>query len=248
MAEDPVKAPLPARLHGALKSMEKRARRSFGRDITTPAGRALSWLHFHLFDHAYLRLPWTNFDRVAEGVYRSNHPGPRRLARYKRMGICAVLNLRGDDGYAPWLFEEEACRALGLDLRVAKIYARKPATRAEMIRLIDTMREMPRPFVLHCKSGADRAGLAAVLYAHVIDGQPLKEARRHLNWRYVHLKSTRTGIVDHILDMYETRAAEGPISLEEWIRTEYSARDAAISFARLRGEPVPAKYRDTASA
>ncbi len=248
MAQDPVKAPLPARLHGALKSMERRARRSFGRDITTPAGRALSWLHFHLFDHAYLRLPWTNFDRVAEGVYRSNHPGPRRLARYKRMGIRAVLNLRGDDGFAAWLFEEEACRALGLDLRVAKIYARKAATRAEMVRLIDTMREMPRPFVLHCKSGADRAGLAAVLYAHVIDGQPLETARRHLHWRYVHLKSTRTGIVDHILDMYEARAAETPISLEHWIRTEYSARDAAISFARKRGEPVPEKYRDVASA
>jgi protein tyrosine phosphatase (PTP) superfamily phosphohydrolase (DUF442 family) len=246
MAKDTVKEPLGERLHGALKSAEKRARRSFGRDIGTPGARALSWLHFHLFDHAWLRGPWTNFDRVAEGVYRSNHPGPRRLARYRRMGIRAVLNLRGDDGYAPWLFEEEACRALGLDLRVAKIYARKPATRAEMIRLIDTLREMPKPFVLHCKSGADRAGLAAVLYAHVIDGQPLAEARRHLHWRYIHFKGTATGVVDHILDMYEARAAESPISLEDWIRTEYTARDAAISFARARGKPVPAKYRDAA--
>jgi hypothetical protein len=160
------------------------------------------------------------------------------------MGIRAVLNLRGDDGFAPWLFEEEACRALGLELRVAKIYARKPATRAEMVRLIDTMRAMPKPFVMHCKSGADRAGLAAVLYAHILDGQPLDVARKHLHWRYIHLKGTKTGIVDHILDMYEARTVRSPIGLEAWIRTEYSARDAAISFARARGHRVPAKYRD----
>lgn len=243
MANTPARAPLGERIHGALKRVERRARRSFGTDLATPGGRMLTWLNFHLFDHAYLRWSWTNFDRVAEGVYRSNHPGPRRLARYKRMGIRAVLNLRGDDGLAPWLLEEEACRRLGLDLRVAKIYARKPATRAELIRLIETMRAMPRPFVMHCKSGADRAGLAAALYAHVVDGQSLAEARRHLHWRYVHLRSSRTGIVDHILDMYEARAAEQPIGLEEWIRTEYSARDAAISFAERRGEPIPDKYR-----
>jgi len=232
----------------ALKRLEKRMRRAFGTDISTPRARALAWLHFHLFDHAYLRVPWTNFDRVAEGVYRSNHPGPGRLARYRRRGIRGILNLRGDDGEAPWLFEEEACRNLGLELRTAKIYARKPATRAEMARLLDTMRAMPKPFVMHCKSGADRAGLAAVIYAHAIDGQPLEQAKKHLHWRYVHLKSSKTGVVDHIVEMYERRAAESPIGMEAWLRTEYNARDAAISFARARGKPIPAKYRDTETA
>lgn len=230
----------------ALKRIERRVRTSFGDDIETPLGRFLSWIHFQAFDHAFLRLPWTNFDRVAEGVYRSNHPGPGRLRRYKAMGIRGVLNLRGDDGYSPWLFEQEACAELGLELRVAKIYARKAATQAEMIRLIDTMREMPKPFVMHCKSGADRAGLAAVLYAHIIDGQPLEQAKRHLHWRYIHFKSTHTGIVDHIIEMYEARNAESPVDMETWFRTEYNARAAAISFARKRGKPIPEKYRTPA--
>jgi len=214
-------------------------RRSFGDDISTPRARALSWLHFQLFDHAFLRIPWTNFDTVADGVYRSNHPGPGRLKRYKRMGIRSVLNLRGQNAESPWLFEEEACRKLGLNLYVAKIYARKPATRREMIRLIDTMRVIEKPFVMHCKSGADRAGLAAVLYAHIIDGQPLDQARKHLHWRYIHLKSTKTGIVDHILDVYEARNAREAIPLEDWLRTEYNTRDVAVSFARLRGTAPP---------
>ncbi|MEM6739011.1 MAG: tyrosine-protein phosphatase [Pseudomonadota bacterium] len=222
-----------------LKRLERAARGAFGNDVSTPWARALTWFHFQVFDHAFLRGLWTNFDTVADGVYRSNHPGPGRLKRYKAMGVRSVLNLRGERGQAPWILEEEACRALGLNLYVAKIYARKAARRDELVRLIDTMRVIEKPFVMHCKSGADRAGFASVLYAHVIDGQPLAEARRHLHWSYAHLSATRTGIVDHVLDMYEARAARSPISLEDWLRTEYTKRDVAVSFAKLRGKTPP---------
>jgi protein tyrosine/serine phosphatase len=219
------------RMSQALKSLERRVRTSFGDDISTPGARRLAWLHFHLFDHAFLRVPWTNFDTVAPGVYRSNHPGPRRLARYRAMGIRTVLNLRGRDKFSPWLFEEEACRRLGLTLVVARIYARKPASRREILTLIDTMRRIEKPFVMHCKSGADRAGFAAVLYKAIIEGAPLAEARRHLAARYIHFRWSKTGIVDHIIDLYEARAAETGIGMEAWFRTEYDPRAAAASFA-----------------
>lgn len=202
--------------------------------MSTPFGRFLTWLNFQLFDHAFLRVFWTNFDVVAKDVYRSNHPGAGRLARYKRNGIVGILNLRGDKGQAPWLLEQAAARRLGLDLRVARIYARKPASRSEILHLIETMRQMPKPFVMHCKSGADRAGFAAVLYAHIIDGQPLAEAKRHLHWRYLHLKSTKTGIVDHIIELYEAQNARTPIPMEEWFRTAYDPSVAKASFARRR--------------
>jgi len=225
-------------LPATLKTLERRLRAALAGDIDSPRGRARAWLHFNLIDHAFLRVPWTNFDRVAEGVYRSNHPGPRRLRRYRDRGIRAVLNLRGENDESPWMLEQDACRALGLELRVAKIYARKPPGRDELVHLIETMRTMPRPFVMHCKSGADRAGFAAALYAHILDGQPLAQARRHLHWRYLHLASTKTGIVDHILDLYEARLAQGPISLEAWIRDEYDPARARESFARRRrGQP-----------
>jgi protein tyrosine/serine phosphatase len=219
------------RLSASLKSLEVRARTSFGDDIATPAGRRLAHWHFHLFDHAFLRVPWTNFDAVADGVYRANHPGPARLAKWREMGIRGVLNLRGPDRFSPWLFEAEACARLGLDLRTAKIYARKPAKPVELLALIATMRAMPKPFVMHCKSGADRAGFAAALYLLAVEGAPMAAARQHLSWRYLHLKWTKTGIVDHILDLYEARAARAPIGIEDWIATEYDHRQAAASFA-----------------
>ncbi|MEO1308812.1 MAG: protein tyrosine phosphatase, partial [Pseudomonadota bacterium] len=114
-------------LRQRLKDAERKVRSSFGDDISTPAGRWQAWAHFNLMDHAFLRVWWTNFGQVADGVYRSNHPGPKRLEKYKQMGIKTVLNLRGNDGYSPWLLEEEACERLGMDLVVRKIYARKPA-------------------------------------------------------------------------------------------------------------------------
>ncbi|WP_068115678.1 tyrosine-protein phosphatase [Tropicimonas marinistellae] len=222
------------RLETWFENLERRLRKSVGGDIATPENRRRAWWHFQLFDHAFLRLWWTNFDKVADGVYRSNHPGPERLVRYKEMGIRSILNLRGEDGRSPWLFEKEACDDLGIDLQVAKIYARKPAKRHEILNLIETMRGMEKPFVMHCKSGADRAGFAAVLYKAVIEGAPLEEARRHLSLRYIHTDWTATGIVDHIFDMYEARNAEDPIDLETWFETEYDHKAAAASFAEKR--------------
>lgn len=219
------------RLSTSLKSLERRVRTSFGDDISTPAKRRQAWWHFQLFDHAFLRVWWTNFDEVAPGVYRSNHPGPKRLEKYKALGIKSVLNLRGVDRYSPWLFEKEACDQLGLNLYVAKIYARKPARREEILKLIETMRTIEKPFVMHCKSGADRAGFAAVLYKIIIEKVPVAEARKHLALKYIHFDWTATGIVDHIIDLYEARNARDPIDMEEWFRTEYRGKAAAESFA-----------------
>ena len=218
-----------------FKQKEKAIRTSFGDDISTPAARRQAKWHFNFFDHAWLRTFWTNFDKVADGVYRSNHPGTERLRKYKAMGITHVLNLRGrEGGYSPWLFEEEACRELGLELVVAKIYARKPASRAEILNLIHHLKTLPKPFVLHCKSGADRAGFASVLYKLIVEKSSIAEARKHLSPRYLHLKWTKTGICDHIIDLWEARHIETGIGIEEWFLTEYDPEAAKRSFAALR--------------
>jgi len=115
-----------ARLARALHDVERRLARSFGRDISTPRGRAAAWVHFHLFDHGILRTVWSNLDEVAPGVWRSNQPSPRRLERYHRMGIRTILNLRGTKDGSPWLFEREAAQRLGM--RMIDTRASTPAS------------------------------------------------------------------------------------------------------------------------
>ena len=47
------------------------------------------------------------------------------------------------------------------------ISATKRPTRRELLVLIDTLRSCPYPLLIHCKSGADRTGLASALYLMV---------------------------------------------------------------------------------
>lgn len=224
------------RMGQRLRERERRWRKSFGKDITDPRQRLLSHVHFQLIDHAILRHLWWNEEEIAPGVWRSNQPDRRRLARWKARGIRTVLSLRGTPRTSHYLFEAEACRDLGLTLVTTELHARRPASREALLRLIALFRSVERPFVMHCKSGADRAGLASVLYLLAIEGRPLAEARRHLSFRYLHIRQSRTGVLDHMIDIYAARLAQGPIGIEAWIATEYDPAAVAESFARLRGK------------
>lgn len=204
-----------------LDDKERKLRYSFGRDISTPRQRALSKFHYHLFDHAFLRIPWTNFHEIAPGVYRSNQPTHKRFEKYAAMGIKTVINLRGADGAAHYLFEEESCRELGLTLVNAKLWARSTAGPEYILGVIKALREAERPMMFHCKSGADRAGFVAAVYLIVFEGKSVDEARKMLSFKYIHLKFTKTGVQDYLLRVYKARLTKGEIGFEDWIRDEY---------------------------
>jgi protein tyrosine phosphatase (PTP) superfamily phosphohydrolase (DUF442 family) len=213
-----------AKLWNRVEEAERRFRHSWGRDISTPSGRRWAHLHYHLFDHAFLRIFWTNFWPVAPGVWRSNQPTHARFERYAAMGIKTVVNLRGEDPGAHYLFEKESCDKLGLTLINAKLWAREAAPRSRILDVIEALRHAERPLVFHCKSGADRAGFVAALYQMVFDGQPVEMARKQLGLKYIHLDFTKTGVQDYVLDVYEARLTQGPIGFEDWIRNEYKAK------------------------
>ncbi len=213
-----------------LDRSERRLRRSFGKDISTPAARRWARLHYHVFDHAFLRTFWTNFFQIAPGVYRSNQPTHGRFVKYKQLGIKTVINLRGEDAYAHYLFEKESCRALGLTLINTKLWARQTAKAERILEVIDAMRRAEKPFVFHCKSGADRAGFAAAVYLIVFEKIPPEEARRQLGLKYIHLKFTKTGVQDYLLRVYQARNAREPIDFETWIRTEYDHKKVQAGF------------------
>jgi len=174
-----------------LDGMERKWRYSFGYDISTPEARRKS--------------KWTH----------------KRFLKYRDMGIKSVINLRGEDKYAHYLFEEESCRILGIKLYNTKLWARTAANRENIVAVIDAMRMVQRPFLFHCKSGADRAGFCAAMYQIIFDDVPVQEARKQLSIKFIHLKWSKTGVQGYILDVFEARQAKGNIDFETWIRTEY---------------------------
>jgi protein tyrosine/serine phosphatase len=222
------------KLFNRIHEAEKRWSSSYGRDISTPRGRRQAWWHFHLSDHGFLRTVWTNLFEIAPGVWRSNQPSQARVKRYHEMGIRTILNLRGKDDYSFYLFEHEAAQRLGMAMIDLTIYARSLVSAERFLELLDIFARIERPFVMHCKSGADRAGLASALWLLHVEGRPVGEAQRQLSFRYVHLKSTKTGVLDLLLRTYADDIAVTPMPIREWFQTRYDP--AAIQAAFDAGE------------
>jgi len=206
-----------------LDNLERSVRTSFGRDISSSSGRFWAHIHFHLMDHAFLRVFWNNFHQVCDEVYRANQPSPAHLQSYRDKGIKAVLNLRGFAQQSYALFEEDSCKKLGLELISIPLSSSSAPQPEKLLEIIGIIEKIPKPFVLHCKSGADRAGLVSALYLIVIKKLSVAEAKKQLSFKYLHLDFTKTGILDYIFDVFSERLKIEDIDFCDWLKKEYNA-------------------------
>jgi protein tyrosine/serine phosphatase len=193
----------------------------FQGDVTTPRGRTLAWLDALLVDHAVFRLVWSNFAAVVPGrLYRCNHPTPARLAALtRRYGIRTLINLRGETGNGSDALSRAKAGELGLVFVDAPLESRGAPQRDRILRLHDIFRHMRAPALLHCKSGADRAGLAAGLFV-LFHGGTAREALAQLSLRFGHIRQARTGVLDAFFHHY-AREAEGRKPFLDWVRDDY---------------------------
>jgi protein tyrosine phosphatase (PTP) superfamily phosphohydrolase (DUF442 family) len=130
-----------------------------------------------------------NFSAVEAGVlYRSAQPDRDDLVTAAREhGIKSVLNLRGRNPGSPWYDEEiAASRELGLAHYDYPISAHRFVTRQQVAEILDIVRQAPKPLLVHCKSGADRAGLVSALYRFALTGTKAEEADQELSLVYGH--------------------------------------------------------------
>ena len=198
-----------------------------------PSSRRRFWLNSLFVDHAALRLGWRNWAAVERGrLYRSNHPLPWQLRHAaRRFGLRTVINLRGEraDCGSDRLGRAEAA-ALGLHHVDAPFESRGAPHRDRVLRLAEIYRAMPEPALIHCKSGADRTGLAAGTWL-LLQGRPPDEALAQLSLRFGHVRQGRTGILDAFFRLY---AAAGAGSKRkpflDWVRDDYDEAALRESF------------------
>ncbi len=219
-----------------LDHKERAYRNSFGRDITDPVERARSYKHYDWMDHGILRRRWHNFEEVAPGVYRSNHPHHARFAAYAEMGIVSVLNLRGVSDQSHHLFEVESCEQLGLELVTVHLGARNTPLQHRLVALLDAFETLPKPFLMHCKSGADRTGLAAAFYLLLYTDASDADVRRQLSFRYLHIRKSSTGILDHVLETYLAARDATGIGVREWVETGYDEAAVKASYKAKKAQ------------
>ena len=218
-----------------LDDWQRRLTERIGSDIGTPRARRAARLHYLFIDHGWLRVLWRNFHQIAPGVYRCNQPSDRQLrAIHARVGLKSVLNLRGPSRRSFHLFEAETCRALGLTMVDLSLSASKAPTLDRLEQLVHHLQTLPKPFLIHCKSGADRTGLAAALYLLLIEGKPIAEAKAQLSFRFLHVANSPAGVQDHLLRVYEAAWARSGIGFLDWVRTAYDPVELTAAFARWR--------------
>ncbi|NTE32221.1 dual specificity protein phosphatase family protein [Agrobacterium tumefaciens] len=131
-----------------------------------------------------------NFHEVVAGqLYRSNQPSSEQLVRYTRdHGIKTVINLRGENESEDWYKDEiKTSRELGLTHIDFGMSARHELDMTKVNQLVAIMRDAPKPILIHCKSGADRTGLATPLYLGRVAYLGEKAAESQLSVRYGHI-------------------------------------------------------------
>lgn len=190
-------------------------------DLNTPRGRIAAWGDSLLVDHAVFRSVWTNLAEVVPGkLYRSNHPTPGRLAAATRQyGLQTLVNLRGHRKCGSDALSREAAARLGLQHIDMAFESRGAPHRDRILRFADIYATLHTPALMHCKSGADRAGLASGL-AIMFEGGRAEAALKQLSWRFGHWKSARTGVLDAFFVRY-AMDGEGRIPFLDWVQTEY---------------------------
>ena len=206
----------------------------FRGDLTHARGRRNAWIDSLFVDHALLRLGWSNFAAVAPGrLYRCNHPTPGRLARFtRRFGLRTVLNLRGATGNGSDALSREAAGRLGLAFVDLPMRSGATPSREQLLALIAALEGAAEPLLVHCKSGADRAGFAAAVFL-LLNGAPAASAQAQLSWRFGHIRRGRAGVLGQVLAMFAARGAT-QTDFREWVRTHYDPDAASALFSARR--------------
>ncbi|MEL6921947.1 MAG: tyrosine-protein phosphatase [Pseudomonadota bacterium] len=205
-------------------------RTRFGADISRPWNRFQAWLDMMILDHGFLRVTWKNLHEIDDGVWRSNQPSPRQIRMLaEKHGIKTIINLRGSSAWGQYHLEHATAADAGIRVIDCRLFSRKPPTVAEIEQLFATFEEAERPFLMHCKSGADRAGIASALYM-LWKNRPPEEAAKQLSWTYLHMKHAKTGMLDEFIEAYVIAHAATGIGFKDWLHAEYDQRAMVRNF------------------
>ena len=182
-------------------------------------------------DHGFLRYRFSNLNEIGGGMWRANQPSPEQLEGYAKRGIKTILNLRGESEKGYYLLEKEACEKLGLTLINYQVYSRDTPKKAAIHDLKKIYAEMEYPALMHCKSGADRTGLAGVLFAHFQLGKPIKDALEQLRFKYLHVRQGKTGMLDFFFEDYlRYQDSGGELTFLGWVDEIYDPAEVKARF------------------
>lgn len=187
-------------------------------DLSTARGRLATYLHYLWFDHAYLRLAFSNAHWLSDELVRANQPWPFQVKAWRERGVRTIVTLRhGVDSHH--VLEQEACDRYGVKLVYFIVWSREVPSREQVLGAKALFESLDYPAMMHCKSGADRVGLMSVLYKHFRQRLPVSEAMRQLDLKFGHVRAGLTGVLDYCFEKYVREVEPLGISFEDWVKS-----------------------------
>ena len=209
-------------------------RRTFTDGLDDAKIRKSAVKHAYWMDHEVLRQFYHNDHEIHKNVFRSNQPSPERIKRWHRRGVKTILNLRGKTNQGAYYLEKEACRRYGIHLIDFRLFATKLPPRKSLLKLKEIFEDIEKPFLMHCKSGSDRAGLGSALYFLFILNAPIELAQKQLSLKYLHLGGWTAGILDFMLMEFRLTSQMTGVSFKDWLRIDYDAAELTKGFKNFR--------------
>jgi protein tyrosine phosphatase (PTP) superfamily phosphohydrolase (DUF442 family) len=227
-------AGLVKRTKRSVRSMARQAREGLVAGAPAWARRLLgppaTYLDMLLVDHGIFRVVYANVHKISANAWRSAQPTPRDIRHFARSGIRTIINLRGARDCGSYWLEEAACARHGLKLVNYQVRSRAAPSLEELKGAQKLFQEVEYPILMHCKSGADRAGLMSVLYRHLQEGTPIEEAKRQLSLKYGHIRQADTGILDYFFEKYLEDTKDRAMPFFEWVDTMYDPIELRATF------------------
>jgi protein tyrosine phosphatase (PTP) superfamily phosphohydrolase (DUF442 family) len=184
-----------------------------------------------LVDHGIFRLFYLNRHKLTDGAWRAAQPAPYQIRRIAAMGVKTIINLRGERYCGSYWLERKACEAAGLKLENYQVRSRAAPSKAEVLGARDLFERISYPMLMHCKSGADRAGLMSTLFLIAKEKVPVDVARQQLGLKYGHIRQADTGILDYFFERYLEDNAKAPMEFFDWVERVYDPDEVKRSFA-----------------
>ena len=200
--------------------------------LNSPWKRFLARLENLFVDHEILRMIFRNFYALSNKAYRSNHPsGPFIKKLQNKYGVKTIISMRKADSSASYLLEKEACDQYGVTLINHRMSSRKLPKKERIIQAQTLFNEVEYPILIHCKSGADRAGLMSVLYKHFVENEPMEIAVKQLSMKYGHFRWADTGRLDFFFDsFFKYQQSHPEVTFIDWVKNIYDPETLGKEF------------------
>lgn len=217
-------------MQGSYRSMRRAIAASAPDWLRRRIEPLFEYVDLFLIDHGVFRLIYANRHRLSHAAWRSSQPAPHEFRKFARRGIKTIINLRGDRDCGSYRLETAACAKFGMRLIDFQVKSRQAPDKETFHEAKALFASVEYPVLMHCKSGADRAGLMSVLYMIFKEGRPVADAKRQLSLRYGHIRQADTGILDYVFDAYLNHNSREPVGFLDWVDRHYDPKQLTKTF------------------